>query len=193
MILFQGRPLALIYLALLGIWLLGEVGLLVRRRATTGLVTRDRGFLRLVLIVVPLINFAAILALKFVRGATFATHLTSVVGLVLMSAGLLLRWWAVIHLGRFFTVNVAVSADQRVVDSGPYRLIRHPAYTGILLLSAGAGVCFGNVVSFMVIMIPITALMLKRIRVEEEALAEAMGDAYRGYMSRTKRLIPMIY
>lgn len=193
MILLQGRPFALIYMALFGAWLLGEVVLLLRRRATVGLAPGDRGFVGRALLVMLLTNLAAIAALRFFRGATFATHLTSWVGLVLMAIGLLLRWWSVASLGRSFTVDVAVVAHQQVIDSGPYRWIRHPSYTGMLLIVTGIAVCFGNVVSMLVILIPIVGLALRRIRVEEEALTSALGDAYRRYMERTKRLIPAIY
>jgi len=193
MILLQGRPLALIYLVLFGAWLLGEVVLLARRRAMTGVAAGDRGFVGKALVVMLLANLAAIAALRIFRAATFATFFTACIGLVLMGVGLWLRWWAFMYLGRFFTVNVAVAADQVVVDLGPYRLIRHPSYTGILLLVAGIGVCFGNVVSILVILAPVLALMTTRIRVEEEALMNALGDAYRRYMARTKRLIPAIY
>ena len=193
MILPQGRLLALIYLTLFGAWLFGELVLTVKRRAKTGLAARDRGFAGQALLVVLLTNVAAIVCVRVFRGATFATAITCYIGLVLMSAGLLLRWWAVVHLGRFFTVNVAVAADQRVIDSGPYRWIRHPSYSGLLLLALGIGMCFGNVASILVILIPIIALMLKRMRIEEEALANGLGNAYRAYMDRTKRLIPGIY
>jgi protein-S-isoprenylcysteine O-methyltransferase len=193
MILLQGQPLAHIYMALFGAWLLGEVILLVRRRATAGLAAGDRGFVGRAFLVMLLTNLAAIAALRFFPGATVATHVSSYVGLILMSTGLMLRWWSVAHLGRLFTVNVAVSANQRVIDSGPYRRIRHPSYAGILLIVAGIAVCFGNVVSMLVILIPIVGLALTRIRFEEEALTNALGDDYRHYMQRTKRLIPAIY
>jgi protein-S-isoprenylcysteine O-methyltransferase len=193
MILLQGRLLGQIYLALFGAWLLGEVVLMLKRRAKTGLAVRDRGFRALAVLVVVLANMAAIASLKFFREATFATYFTSCIGLVLMSAGLMLRWWAIVHLGRFFTVDVAVAADQHVVDSGPYRLIRHPSYAGLLLLALGVGTCFGNVASIVVILLPVIALMLKRMRIEEEALVNGLGNSYRAYMDRTKRLIPGIY
>jgi protein-S-isoprenylcysteine O-methyltransferase len=193
MILFQAHALRLIYLALFGAWLLGEVSLLVRRRATLGVAPADRGFVGRALLVLLVSNFAAILALKFFRPMTFATDISASMGLCLMAVGLMLRWWSVMHLGRFFTVNVAVASDQRVVASGPYRWIRHPSYAGMLLVVTGIGVCFGNVVSLLVILIPMILLMIKRMRIEEEALATSLGDAYRSYMTRTKRLIPAIY
>jgi protein-S-isoprenylcysteine O-methyltransferase len=193
MILLQGKILASCYLTLFGAWLVSSVITLIRMRAMTGLAARDRGFVGRALLVLFLTNFLAIACLKFFPRLTFATEITSIVGLVLMGLGLALRTWAILHLGRFFTVNVAVAADQRIVDTGPYRSVRHPSYTGLLLLAVGLGLCFGNFASFAVLVVPMIAMMQKRMRVEEEALAETMGNAYREYMGRTKRLIPGIY
>ena len=193
MILRQGHLLGLIYLTLFSLWVTSEVFLLVKLRATTGVVASDRGFTKQALVFFLLTNIGAVACLAFFRDAVFATEATATVGLALMVAGLLLRWWAIVHLGRFFTVNVAVANDHRVVNTGPYRLIRHPSYTGILLTCLGVGLCFGNFASLLVIVVPIVALALKRMRVEEAALAGALGDDYRTYMSHTKRLIPGVY
>ena len=193
MILLQGKLLASCYLILFGAWMLSSVVTLVRMRARTGVAARDRGFVARALLVLLLTNFIAIACLKLFPRAMFATVLTSVIGLVLMGLGLAVRSWAMVHLGRYFTVDVAVAADQRIVDTGPYRLVRHPSYTGLLLLAVGVGLCFGNIASFLVIAVPMIALMLKRMKVEEEVLAEALGNTYREYMARTQRLIPGIY
>jgi protein-S-isoprenylcysteine O-methyltransferase Ste14 len=75
----------------------------------------------------------------------------------------------VTHLGRFFTVNVAVASDHLVVESGPYRWIRHPSYAGMLLVATCVGVCFGNVVSLLVILVPVLLLTVKRMRIEERS------------------------
>ena len=193
MILRQGPLLGQLYLLLFSLWITSEVFLLVKRRATTGLAASDRGFVKRALIFFICTNLGAIACLALFRRAVFATEATAVVGLALMVSGLLLRWWSVVHLGRYFTVNVAVADDHRVVDTGPYRLIRHPSYTGLLLTCVGVGVCFGNYVSLLVIVVPLVALTLKRVRVEEDALANALGDGYRTYVGHTKRLIPGIY
>ncbi|HEY4257482.1 MAG TPA: isoprenylcysteine carboxylmethyltransferase family protein [Candidatus Udaeobacter sp.] len=55
------------------------------------------------------------------------------VGVVLFVTGLLLRWWAIITLGRFFTVDVTIEKDHELVERGPFRMLRHPSYTGVLL------------------------------------------------------------
>lgn len=114
-------------------------------------------------------------------------------GICLCVLGLAVRWHAIIHLGRLFTVNVAIAADHRLIDSSPYRFIRHPCYAGSLLIIMGLGLCMGNFASFLIMMVCFFVSCLRRIRVEEEALLEAFGGQYRVYMRRTRRLIPFLY
>jgi len=120
-------------------------------------------------------------------------HAIRILGVALVVAGLLLRWYAIAYLGRFFTVDVAVVADQKVVESGPYRLIRHPSYAGALVAFLGLGICSENYGALLVLVLPVTAAFLRRIAIEEAALGEALGNAYAAYASRTRRLIPWIY
>jgi protein-S-isoprenylcysteine O-methyltransferase Ste14 len=114
-----------------------------------------------------------------------------VAGLVLMLAGMALRWYAVWVLGASFTVDVATSPGQVVVESGPYRWIRHPSYTGGLLTLLGVLVCCCNPVSLVALVFALAGYAY-RIRIEEEALATDLGAPYRDYMRRTKRLIPFV-
>jgi protein-S-isoprenylcysteine O-methyltransferase len=116
-----------------------------------------------------------------------------VFGLCLFVAGVVLRWYAIIYLGRFFTTDVAIAKDHRIIDSGPYRLLRHPSYTGSLLIFLGFSLCIGNTASFLVMMLFFSIGLLQRIRIEELALTEAFGERYRAYMRKTKRLIPFVY
>jgi protein-S-isoprenylcysteine O-methyltransferase len=91
------------------------------------------------------------------------------------------------------SANLAIATDHRVIDTGPYRYIRHPSYTGALMAFFGLGLAFRNWAALAVMMVPIVGVFLWRIRVEEDALAQALGDRYRDYMGRTKRLVPAIY
>jgi protein-S-isoprenylcysteine O-methyltransferase len=193
MIFLHSRPLALLYLLLLALFLSVEAVLVLRRRSKEGHILEDRGFRSRALVVFLLSNIVAIPCLRFFPVVSFGTYLTSCVGVALLSFGLLLRWWSIIHLGRFFTVDVLIAADHRVVDSGPYRLIRHPSYAGVLLIITGVALCFGNFVSALVLIVPNVALLMRRMRIEETALSQGLGEPYRAYMSRTKRLIPGIY
>lgn len=114
-------------------------------------------------------------------------------GLALFVTGLALRWWAIVHLGRFFTVDIAIAADHHVVDTGPYRFVRHPSYTGVIVAFVGYGICLGNWVALLAVAGPITLAFLQRIRVEEAALQAALGDAYSDYAQRTRALLPFLY
>ena len=116
-----------------------------------------------------------------------------VLGVVVMWVGLGVRVWAVAALGRSFRTTVEVDPGQPVVSSGPYRWIRHPSYTGLLLIVAGFGLALGNWLSFLAcLVVPLPAL-LWRIRVEEAELTGVLGDAYRTYQARTTRLLPRLW
>jgi protein-S-isoprenylcysteine O-methyltransferase Ste14 len=115
-----------------------------------------------------------------------------VVGIGLMVAGMALRLWAVRTLGRFFTVTVDVATDQRVVDSGPYALLRHPSYTGMLVVYLGIGVALDSWITLAATPVPLLAAILERIRHEERTLRAAL-PAYAVYATRTKRLLPFVW
>jgi protein-S-isoprenylcysteine O-methyltransferase Ste14 len=116
-----------------------------------------------------------------------------VVGLTIFAAGLALRAWSVATLGRFFTVVVFVQEGQQVVESGPYRFVRHPSYTGLLLALLGFGITLDSWASVAACtLIPLAAL-LYRISVEERALLARVGDSYRVYASHRRRLVPGIW
>ena len=73
-------------------------------------------------------------------------------GIVVVALGAVLRWWAIFTLGRYFTFNVAVRATQPVVQSGPYRFMRHPSYTAILIMLLGVGLALTNWASLVVLL-----------------------------------------
>jgi protein-S-isoprenylcysteine O-methyltransferase Ste14 len=114
-------------------------------------------------------------------------------GLALMLAGIVLRQWAIAMLGRSFTVVVRVRDDQQVIDTGPYRWVRHPSYTGMLVTFAGYGLALGNWISILcAIVVPLIGIVV-RIRVEEQALLEGLGEPYRRFAEGRKRLVPGVW
>jgi protein-S-isoprenylcysteine O-methyltransferase Ste14 len=113
-------------------------------------------------------------------------------GVLFMYGGIVLRLCAVITLGAYFTTAVATVHEQHVVMRGPYRYIRHPSYTGFLLILVGFGLCVGNWLSPLVMVGVALIGFSYRIRVEERMLQEHLGQPYRTYMERTKRLIPYV-
>jgi protein-S-isoprenylcysteine O-methyltransferase Ste14 len=107
--------------------------------------------------------------------------------------GVALRWYAIRVLGRFFTRDVATHAGQTVVQEGPYRFIRHPAYSGTLLTLLGIGLTLGNGLALLVVLIGGVSGHLYRVHVEEQALVAALGEPYRAYMRGTRRFIPFVW
>ena len=121
------------------------------------------------------------------RGALF------VLGLAMMAAGMLFRWWSIRVLGRHFTVDVSIRDDHRIVREGPYRSLRHPSYTGALATFCGFGLCLGDIAALLAVIVPVTLVFLHRIRVEEAVLADAFPVDYPAYARETKRLLPGIW
>ena len=116
-----------------------------------------------------------------------------VIGLAIVMLGVALRQWAVLSLGKFFTVQVRVRSDQTVVDTGPYRWVRHPSYTAIIVSFVGIGVALENWLSLAVLVVVPTIGLVVRIRVEERALLEALGEPYRQFSTSRARLIPKVW
>jgi protein-S-isoprenylcysteine O-methyltransferase Ste14 len=107
--------------------------------------------------------------------------------------GLAVRVWAVLTLGGSFRTYVEVDADQAVVTHGPYRWVRHPSYTGLLLIALGFGLGIGNWLSLAIcVAVPLLGL-LPRIAVEEAEMVRVLGDEYRRYQRETYRLIPRLW
>jgi protein-S-isoprenylcysteine O-methyltransferase Ste14 len=114
-------------------------------------------------------------------------------GLVLLLAGRALRQWSFRTLGQYFTFTVQTSADQRVVTTGPYRFVRHPAYTALIVVAVAGGLYVGNWLSLVALVAAVTAGLVYRITVEERALGHDVGDAYREYAATHKRLVPFVW
>jgi protein-S-isoprenylcysteine O-methyltransferase Ste14 len=112
---------------------------------------------------------------------------------VLILAGLALRWWAILTLRHAFTVDVAVTSNQRVVEGGPYAFVRHPSYTGILLSFVGLGLLLRHWTSVVALLVPIAWALHYRIGIEERALVAGLGEAYVDFMRRRRRLVPFVY
>ncbi|OFA17219.1 isoprenylcysteine carboxyl methyltransferase [Acidithiobacillus ferrivorans] len=108
----------------------------------------------------------------------------------LLIAGLLLRSYAIMTLKRYFTVDLAIQPGHRLIRHGPYRMVRHPSYTGALLCFSGLALSFGCLTTAVMIILPVIVVYLWRIAKEEHILTNAFGPAYQEYRYRTYRLIP---
>lgn len=115
------------------------------------------------------------------------------IGLALFAAGISLRLWSFRALGRYFTFTVQTSTDQPVITGGPYRVIRHPSYAGLLLVLMAVGLFIGNWWSLACLAVATAGGLVYRIRVEERALVQTLGDGYWSYAATRKRLIPFVW
>jgi protein-S-isoprenylcysteine O-methyltransferase Ste14 len=116
-----------------------------------------------------------------------------VIGLCVLAAGMAFRTWAMLTLGRLFKFVVVIQNDHQVITSGPYRLLRHPSYTGALVAFLGAGIALDSWLSIAALgLIPLLAILV-RIHVEETELVNGLGPDYATYASRTRRLMPGLW
>jgi len=114
-------------------------------------------------------------------------------GAIAAWSGIALRSWATLTLGRSFRRTVTVTGSQAVVTTGPYRFVRHPSYSGILLAFTGLGAIFANWGSLACLAVIPAIGYIARIRVEEQALERSLGGAYTGYARDRRRLIPGVW
>ena len=109
----------------------------------------------------------------------------------LAAGGFLFAWWARITLGRFWARNVSRKADHRVIDNGPYALVRHPIYTGIILATIATALLKATLVAWAGVVVMTVGWYVKA-RLEERFLHVELGDAYDAYQARVPMLIPFI-
>jgi protein-S-isoprenylcysteine O-methyltransferase Ste14 len=178
------------------VWIVFEIWLvIIDRKQGKGNPGIDRGTRYLNFICIALgITGAAIL--NGVSQFFFPGGRTSTVfwiGLIIMLLGLSLRIWAVSTLGTSFRTTVETHVNQKVVKGGPYKLIRHPSYSGILMMCLGYGIAVQNWLSLvMAVFLPLSALIY-RIHIEEDALLASMGSEYKEYQRHTKKIVPWIW
>jgi protein-S-isoprenylcysteine O-methyltransferase Ste14 len=114
--------------------------------------------------------------------------------LVVMAAGASLRWWAMHTLGEYFTRTLTVLDGQRLIETGPYRWIRHPGYLAQLLVHVPfAALLSEGWIAALGALALLAAVYTRRIRLEEAMLAERLGRSWVDYAERTWRLVPGLY
>jgi len=116
-----------------------------------------------------------------------------VAGLTLVAAGIGLRAWSIVTLGRFFQYQIKVQPGHQVVTGGPYRYVRHPSYTGIAMVLAGIALASGDVWSLLAVAVLGGAGLAVRIRAEERQLTQALGGEYERFAAGRKRLVPGVW
>jgi len=182
-------------------WLTLEIALLVRdRRRGTGSTGADRGTrtANFILIIAAVIAADVVASVSGTRSPLWLAGAgvhgwPLIAGLVIIWAGLAVRIWAVGTLGRAFRTTVEVDQGQAVVTRGPYRWVRHPSYTGLLLIAAGFGLAFSTWPGLILCIVLPAAALRYRIKVEEAELTRVLGEPYRTYQQQTRRLLPGLW
>src|SRR5712692_5130664 len=169
----------------IGAWLIPSL----RARSATR-VRRDRGSGALIFLSI-FVSIAVAFSFGY-SGLAGLPDWTFYLGIFLILLGVLVRQWAIAVLGRFFSLTVRIAEGHRVVDKGPYRLVRHPSYTGVLVMFIGLGLAVQSWGALLVLLILFGLAYGYRLRVEERTLASELGQDYLSYLRRTKRLIPFL-
>jgi protein-S-isoprenylcysteine O-methyltransferase Ste14 len=190
---YQSSTASGLFAAQVAAFAVTEVWIRVRTRRTTA-AAHDRGSrLAIALGIGAGVASAILVAAHWSGGTLPAAWAWFVLGMFVTAAGIALRIWAVVTLGRFFTTQVRISADQSVVTTGPYHWVRHPSYSALLLEVAGLGLALTNWLSFLcAVALPLPPLVW-RIHIEEAALRTGLGAAYEEYAADRKRLVPGVW
>ena len=194
--LFTQPTYALTFVIVMIIWATPDViDSIWRHPKGSTVIVRERGSHWFFRIGLSLAMFAAALLAFRQPESTLPYHrpYLFILGIALALAGFALRRWAIRTLGRFFTVDVATYTDQRVIDAPPYRRIRHPSYSGSILSLLGTTLMLGHGLGLALVALAIVVTFGYRVRLEERALLDALGDPYAAYMRRTKRFVPYLW
>ncbi|MBA2728868.1 MAG: isoprenylcysteine carboxylmethyltransferase family protein [Parachlamydiaceae bacterium] len=114
------------------------------------------------------------------------------IGISLMILGLALRIYAVVSLGKFFTMKVIIFSNHHLVMDGPYKWLRHPSYTGILIATIGFGIASGYLMVLFAFLVLLFFALGYRIYVEEKALGNEFGDEWFAYTTTRWMILPWI-
>ena len=173
-------------------WGLSEIAISTMLRTKTE-PSKDAGTLKLVLMAAYASLFVAVFLAVRDDGNFVTQSPVSILGLAMIVVGIAIRAWAIATLRHYFTVNVTLREGHRLIRSGPYRLVRHPSYTGALLSFYGFAIAVENLWAALVVVVPITYAFFVRMRVEEGVLRSAFPDEYPAYERATRRLVPFVY
>jgi len=116
-----------------------------------------------------------------------------IAGLVLILAAVALRVWTRAHLRGLYSGHVEVQVGHRLVQSGPYRFVRHPGYTGFLLMTLGVAIGYSSLIGLAAVPVLLLPGLAYRMKVEERLLIEQFGEEYRAYALKTRKLIPFVW
>jgi protein-S-isoprenylcysteine O-methyltransferase Ste14 len=153
----------------------------------------DKGSIWLLTISISMGYWLSFMIAATKTGRIYHWNTLFVIGSVLALTGLIIRVTSILQLKQQFTYTVTKIENHELIETGLYRIIRHPGYLGQLIIFLGISTCLSNWLSILLMIIPVLLGYLNRMNVEEKFMVEQMGQKYLDYQKRTKRLIPKIY
>jgi protein-S-isoprenylcysteine O-methyltransferase Ste14 len=153
----------------------------------------DKGSIWLLIITISTGYWLSFIIAATKIGRIYHWNAFFVIGSILAIIGLIIRVTSILILKQQFTYTVTKIENHELIESGLYRIIRHPGYLGQLIIFLGISTSLSNWLSILLMIVPILVGYLNRIIVEEKFMIEQMGQKYIDYQRRTKRLIPLIY
>lgn len=176
-----------LWLAWLAYWWISSRGAKANRRRESFTSRASHGL--------PLIVAAALMVhrpVAFLAARVLPANLPLfVAGTAVVAIGLLFCVWARVHLGANWSASVTVKQGHELVRTGPYRLVRHPIYTGLLLALIGTALARGDIQGFAAVAIA-GAAFWQKLRIEERWMQETFGDAYARYRAEVPALVPFV-
>lgn len=183
---FPNEEMAFIFNVLFVIVLIFELKVLLRQRKSSS----DKGSLIFIIISVFVPLLITLLA-NYLSIGKINTNV-SYFGIFILLFGFILRQYSVYVLGKFFVPVVKLQKGQKLIREGPYRLIRHPSYTGLLLEIAGFGLALSNIIGFFAALLFFIPAVLYRIKIEERFLVQNL-KGYKEYVKESWKLVPFVY
>lgn len=159
-----------------------------RKRETVPGKVQENLTLRLFILIGTLMTFGS-LAEYLIRGGGFS-WVAFGAGIVCAIASFKLRWSAIAALGKFWSLHVEIRENHQFVETGPFRIVRHPTYFSMILELLAFVLIFSAWWMSLVIPFLFIPALIMRLRLEEPALLEKFGDTYRDYQRRVPMLIP---
>lgn len=116
-----------------------------------------------------------------------------IIALLIFASGLMLRYVAVKKLDRLFTTDISIHTNHQLIIEGPYRWVRHPAYTGLIIAFAGVGLAMGDFIAAFILTLPTITAFNYRATIEEKLLVNKFGEDYQDYRKQTWKLLPWVF
>jgi len=179
------------------LWGISEFLIVSRKRAPQNKNIKDRNSLiQIVILIVTFsigIGFANSNNIPPLLKFPFEISFWQIIGLILLFTGLSIRWVSINTLKKYFTANLTIQEDHKLITTGIYKYIRHPSYLGGLFCFAGFGIALGNYISLFFIFFVNLIMVLVRIDFEEKILMNEFGSEFEEYKKRTKKLLPLLF